>query len=45
METFLIIFTVIVVVGFTILSFYTSINGGGAEKFEKWLKNKSKENF
>jgi hypothetical protein len=44
METFLIIFTVIVVVGFTILSFYTSINGG-AEKFEKWLKNKSKENF
>jgi len=44
METFLIIFTVIVVVGFTILSFYTSINGG-AEKFEQWLKNKSKENF
>jgi uncharacterized protein HemY len=44
METFLIIFTVIVVVGFTILSFYTSINGG-AEHFEKWLKRRSKKNF
>lgn len=44
MEIFLIIFTVVVVISFTVLSFYTSINGG-ADKFEKWLKRKSKENF
>jgi len=44
METFLILFTIAVVVIFTILSFYTSVNSG-ADKFEKWLKRKSKNNF
>ncbi|MCC7319130.1 MAG: hypothetical protein IT219_11395 [Bacteroidales bacterium] len=45
MELLLIIFTTLVIVAFTILSFYTSVNKG-AEHFEqwisKWLNNKNK---
>lgn len=36
MTTFLIVFTAIVVVLFTIVSFYTSVNKG-ADKFEIWI--------
>ncbi len=42
MLTFLFIITVIVVVVFTALSFYTSINSGAA-KLEKWFQDKSKK--
>ncbi len=37
MEIILIIFSALVVIGFTILSFYTSVNRG-AERFEEWIK-------
>lgn len=36
MTTFLIIFTAMVVVLFTIVSFYTSVSSG-ADKFELWI--------
>ncbi|KAF0132140.1 MAG: hypothetical protein FD155_664 [Bacteroidetes bacterium] len=36
MELLLIIFTALVVIIFTVISFYTSVNSG-AEHFEKWI--------
>jgi cell division protein FtsL len=42
MELFLIIVATLIVVIFTILSFYTSVNSG-ASKFEKWIDKKEKE--
>ena len=41
MEIILIVFTALVVIIFTVISFYTSVNSG-AERFEKWLKKKKK---
>lgn len=44
MEIILIVFTALVVIIFTVISFYTSVNSG-AERFEKWLQrwNKNKK--
>lgn len=39
METLLIIFTAIVVIAFTVISFYTSVNSG-ANKFEGWIRKR-----
>ncbi len=38
METFLIIFSIVIVIASTVLSFYSSINSGAA-KMEKWFEN------
>ncbi len=37
METFLIIFSIVVVIASTVLSYYSSINSGAA-KMEKWFE-------
>lgn len=42
MMTFLFILAVIVVIVFTALSFYTSVNSGAA-KLEKWLRDRNKK--
>ncbi|NOU47940.1 MAG: hypothetical protein HOO86_12895 [Bacteroidales bacterium] len=44
MEIFLIILATLIVVIFTIVSFYTSVNSG-ASKFEKWFDKKEKGDF
>ncbi|HOI32225.1 MAG: hypothetical protein PHG67_08625 [Bacteroidales bacterium] len=44
METFLIIFSIVIVIASTVLSFYSSINSGAAKMgkwFEKHDKNKT----
>jgi len=43
METFLIIFSIIVVIASTVLSYYSSINSGAA-KMEKWFEKRDKNN-
>jgi succinate dehydrogenase hydrophobic anchor subunit len=43
MEILLIIFTAIVVIVFTVISFYTSVNSG-AGQFEDWLRRWNKPN-
>lgn len=42
MELLLIILAIVIVVAFTILSFYTSVNAG-ASKIEKWFDTKEKK--
>jgi hypothetical protein len=41
MELFLILIAAFIVVVFTILSFFTSLNSG-ASKFERWFEKKDK---
>ncbi|MBS4061739.1 MAG: hypothetical protein KG029_15170 [Bacteroidetes bacterium] len=41
-EVLLVIFTALVVIVFTILSFYTSVSTG-ADKFEVWLRKLNKQ--
>ena len=41
METFLIIFSIVIVIASTVLSFYSSINSG-ATKMEKWFEKHDK---
>jgi hypothetical protein len=41
-EILLVIFTAVVVIVFTILSFYTSVSTG-ADKFEGWLRRLNKQ--